>query len=312
MHCWEGVVIDKDGTLLRGTAPIHGATAFVSELVACAVPFVILSNTGVATATTVARTLSDALGVAIDAECVITSHDVMRARIDDRAYTNVFVVGACTRWPALDLRATVPDDCRGVCVALFFDGHVPQYYEHMVAVAAWVRRGATLCCTAQDATIMSEKAVLPGPGIFVDAVLQLAGPDSRCEYFGKGSTSEIGAEVTARLMRQGFVGQPWKILMVGDRVDTDITVANANQWSSCLVESGCHRASDRTSCNVSLSTVAGSVHDLIGQRNIHFLDLVKLVLGKTCRSLRTSLPPRRIRSCPSRLDDLGAVPGTSS
>jgi len=44
-----------------------------------------------------------------------------------------------------------------------------------------------------------------------------------------------------RLEGQGFAGERRRLLMVGDRFDTDIRAGGALGWRTCLVESGCHR-----------------------------------------------------------------------
>ena len=62
----------------------------------------------------------------------------------------------------------------------------------------------------------------------------------------------------AMLRAQGYDGDRAHVLMVGDRIDTDVRIGRRNGWSTCLVESGCHTEAD-------LATFPGTSTDLVAK-----------------------------------------------
>ena len=116
-------VIDKDGTLVDGRVPLPGAAAFLARLTRERVPFVVLSNTGVATGARVAEELTAALGVAVAPQCVHTAKDQLDAALAEVEAEGVVRAGEgadaeAPAWPADD------GEGRARHVAVYSDGGV--------------------------------------------------------------------------------------------------------------------------------------------------------------------------------------------
>lgn len=306
MPSWGAYVFDKDGTLVNGAHPIPGAAAFVRELQRSGTPYLILSNTGEKDAQQVADSLGGALGVPLAARHVYTAREHMAAWLARQTSRSVLTVGApCAPWASFEPAAAIPRDCRGHVIALFSDGALLDYLEHVTAMGEWVRRGAMLCASSMDDTLAvvhpgGGMVRRPGPGLLVSAVMALAGkPVSECRAFGKGCDASIGPVAMRRLRSLGYEGPAWRVRMVGDRLDTDVELASASGWSACLVESGCHTIDDHRTRHAAVHTVAASVRELLGQPRMHAMDVVRVVVGKAS----SSMPARRILSCPARLDE---------
>jgi 4-nitrophenyl phosphatase len=322
-------VIDKDGTLVDGGVPLPGAAAFLARLTRERVPFVVLSNTGVATGARVAEELTAALGVAVAPQCVHTAKDQLDAALAEaEAEAEAEVVRAgegadaeAPAWPA--------DEGEGKKatrhVAVYSDGGVADLAAVASRVAEWVAGGATLWLTSADGAVMHEaedgrRRRRLGPGgllAAVEAVLGERVPAGRLRVVGKGGTrdAELAEEAMRRLRAQGFAGEAGDVMIVGDRMDTDVRIGSANGWRTCLVESGCHRADLHAPLFFPADVVAGSVADLADGRADLAPSASEAALGLARRLAmraypplaratpmlllrRASATPRRIRSFP--------------
>lgn len=268
-------VFDKDGTLVNEGVVIPGASGFLSHVKRSGTPYVILSNTGTRTGVEVAHSLSSTIGTPIPTVNVITARDQM---LDAMTATDVlyqrFVVVEDGGDPCPPPRPE--DDMTAVCVALFTDGNVPDFTRTAAHVAQWVRRGAALWITSCDTTIMranSEGVVIPhiGPGVVLQCVQALLSSPADVRIFGKGSPTDdvhhLGSMVMSRLRMQGFVGAAREVTMVGDRLDTDVRTGRHNGWSTCLVETGCHKERDTPQFPEDVADmIASNVQDLTHSR----------------------------------------------
>ena len=328
---WKALVLDKDGTLVNCKQPIPGASLLIDTIVTKGIPFVILSNTGEKDAAAVARALSLTLEVTIHERHVFTAMQHMRSTLVSSNFSNIFVIGPVDmentqRFDEVKFEANV--DYSNTCIAVFTDGNLDDYVNILTKVTLFLKAGATMFCSSEDISISIEQengtvAQRPGPGIFVNAVRQMA-PESTVRTFGKGSDPQIGSKAMEILKAQGFTGKDRDVLVVGDRFDTDVRTGNLNGWSTCLVESGCHAVSQRALFpSDTADIVASSVQDLIQMKveNNNTSSVIPELIRETVRialrymptsasyklaekwqeRLKTAVlalpPPRRVKSC---------------
>ena len=86
---------------------------------------------------------------------------------------------------------------------------------------------------------------LPGPGMFAEMMRKLMYPHGKDAIFCCGKGGNMGGkymmEPAIELLRQqGHSGERRRIVMVGDRFDTDIRAGLSVGIRTCLVTSGCH------------------------------------------------------------------------
>ena len=86
---------------------------------------------------------------------------------------------------------------------------------------------------------------LPGPGMFAEMMRKLMYPHGKDAIFCCGKGGNMGGkymmEPAIELLRQqGHSGERSRIVMVGDRFDTDIRAGLSVGIRTCLVTSGCH------------------------------------------------------------------------
>lgn len=293
-------VFDKDGTLVTDGEAVEGARTFLQELHDDGTPYAILSNTGELDGERATRKLSATLGIEIPAGRVCTARDHMRETLlrQPSPFARIYTVGCgVDDWPPLRYHDAPPDDASDVCVAVFSDGYLPEFCLAVMAIGAWVTRGAHLWVTSSDESVATRasdgRAVLrPGPGAIVQAVrCVVPRPMRRVRTFGKGGDDPTLAEsVLEVLHRQGFRGSPRDVLMVGDRFDTDVRAGRRCGWSTCLVESGCHTLEDARMYPADVAdTVASSIGDLLAQRSPSaHRSITDLVRDVTREALRRS------------------------
>lgn len=306
----RALLLDKDGTLVHPGGAIEGAGHFVANLAA---PYAVLSNTGTKDAATVAADLTRALGVPVAADRVVTAHDCMRRALDQSAFDRVLTLE--------DVADTPPVDAGSCCVAAFTDGDVVDFVSVASAVAGWLDAGAHLWITSDDSSLsLGGGRRRPGPGVFLHAVkAATTGDDPSIRVFGKAHDALMAEYAMKALRRQGFVGRPDGVCLVGDRFDTDVRAGRMHGWRTCLVETGCHTEARHLALYPTdgADAVASSVRDLgDGQclaRGIRTppavqsiaLRLAEVLIDSSRRidSLTGHHRPRRIHSCPDRLSE---------
>lgn len=212
----EAAVIDMDGVLWRGAMPLPGLAGFFRFLRAAEIPFILATNNASKTPETyVARLASH--GVAIDRAEVLTSSlaaaDYVRRR--HAPGTRVFVVGGeglrlAMRDAGFDLVERTSGPASVVVAGIDFE----LTYDKLADAATHILRGAEFVGTNPDPTYPSENGLLPGAGTILAAIELCTG--TRPTIIGKPEPLMF-AMAAARLDRAAE-----RIVMIGDRLDTDI------------------------------------------------------------------------------------------
>lgn len=205
--------------------------------------------------------------------------------------------GVAKEWGEL---AACSDSDHAVAVVLFSDGSissVPDPITGELGFADWsfdvikkagylLSHGAAFICTAEDSfNVRPDGWPLPGPGMISAMFRTLMYPaHSRnihvCGKGGNRGNAYMMDAAIAKLERQGHSGQRDKIVMVGDRFDTDVRAGVLAGTRTCLVESGCHAiAQQRYYPNDQADFVAKSVADLIVRPGAGHLPLRSRVAG---------------------------------
>jgi len=125
-------------------------------------------------------------------------------------------------------------------------------FEMVKAAGALLSHGAQFVYTADDAFNPSTDPKhpgmmfpLPGPGMFAAMMRTLMYPHNQEAIFCCGKGGNMGKKYMMEaaidmLRQQGHSGERRRIVMVGDRFDTDIRAGLSVGISTCLVTSGCH------------------------------------------------------------------------
>jgi glycerol-1-phosphatase len=227
---YDVVLLDLDGTVVRGAGAVAGAPDMVNELRATGTKVQFITNNASRAPEQVAEHLSS-LGVQTAPDEVLTSGqaaaDLLAAQIPSSAA--VLVVGTEALVDAVRSVGFRPVTEAAALPAAVVQGHSPETgWTRLAEACLAIRSGAKWIACNVDRTLPTERGLLPGNGAMV-AALQAA-TDRVPVVAGKPASPLL----TTAVKRTGAQ----RPLVVGDRLDTDIAGACGTGLDSLLVLSG--------------------------------------------------------------------------
>jgi glycerol-1-phosphatase len=227
------LLLDLDGTVFRGHELTEGAAESMEK---ASGRTLFVTNNASRSAEQVAEHLSD-LGLRATADDVVTSAQSAAHMLADQLAprSRVLVVG--TESLAAEISAVGLEPVR-----LYDDepdavvqGHSPETGWPILAEAALaIRAGALWVAANVDATLPTERGLLPGNGAMVAALR--AATDAEPQVAGKPAPTLL-----LDALKRGEFRAP---LVVGDRLNTDIAGADAAKLPSLMVLTGVNSARD--------------------------------------------------------------------
>ncbi|MFC7068884.1 HAD-IIA family hydrolase [Halobaculum lipolyticum] len=227
----RGVVLDVDGTVVRGNDPIPGAPAAVARLRDRSVSVCFCSNNPTKGPPAYVERLAGA-GIDADETAVVTAADSTVAYLrEHHADDALFVLGESGLVEQLTAAGlTVVDDYAAaeagvVSIDRSFD------YDDLAAALWALGDGTPYVGTDPDRVIPAADAFVPGSGAVLNAVRGVLDhePDA---VLGKPSA-------TARDLVLDCLGVPaGDCLVVGDRLDTDVALGADAGMTTALVLTG--------------------------------------------------------------------------
>jgi len=214
------LLIDLNGVLYRGNAPLEHAAAFVAWLRQHDIAFRLVTNNATLTPAQYVAKL-EKMRIADDEQEVFTSSLATALYLERKqaAGQRAFIIGEDGLVNALRAIGieSVEDDAQWVVVGL--DRHVT--YDRFARAALALQSGATFVGTNPDLSYPSETGVLPGAGA-LQAVLT-ATTGIRPVVIGKPEPLML------QLALESLGSTTENTAMLGDRLDTDILGAHALQ-----------------------------------------------------------------------------------
>ena len=226
----DGLVLDLDGVVYRGRRAVAGAVDALAALAAARVPVAYATNNAWRPPQEVAEQLTG-LGIPTTADQVVTSAeiavDLTAAAVDPGA--SVLVVGGPGLRQAVASRGFRLVSRTADSPAAVVQGFAPDTAWRDLAEASYaVQNGAIWVATNTDLTFPSEWGIAPGNGALVAAVSAATGRLPLVA--GKPAPAMLLAAARRTGARQ--------VLVVGDRLDSDIAGAHAAGLGSALVLTG--------------------------------------------------------------------------
>lgn len=229
----DAVLADLDGTLIRGTEPVPGASAALEE---SGLPVVYVTNNASRAPSGTAEHLRD-LGFAAAASDVMTSAQAAVVMLADYVAdgARVLVVGHdsfrdLATEAGYEVVRSADDDPQAVLQGLSRELTWADLAEGCLAL----RTGVPWIASNVDTTLPTERGLLPGNGSLVAALR--AASDREPVVAGKPAAGVL----LAAAERVGSA----RPLVVGDRLDTDIEGAVAAGMPSLMVLTGVHAVAD--------------------------------------------------------------------
>ena len=229
----DALLVDLDGTLIRGSEPIPGAAAALER---SGLPVVYVTNNASRSPGATASHLRD-LGFRADAGDVMTSAQAAVVMLGEHVApgSSVLVVGHDS---FRDLA-----EAAGYRVVRSADDAPDAVLQGLSRELTWadlaegclaIRRGVPWVASNMDTTLPTERGLLPGNGSLVAALR--AATDRDPVVAGKPAAGVL-------LAAADLVGAS-RPLVIGDRLDTDIQGAVAAGMSSLMVLTGVHGPTD--------------------------------------------------------------------
>ncbi|MTB86735.1 HAD-IIA family hydrolase [Aeromicrobium senzhongii] len=231
----DAVLLDLDGVVYRGGDAVPGAVEALTSVEGARLAY--LTNNANRPPSAVADHLRD-LGLTVTVDDIVTSAQAIAGVMahDLPAGATVFAIGGEGLRTALKERGLVPvDDRHAPEVAAVVQGYAPQLGWRDLAEAAYaIETGLPWYASNTDLTIPTAEGIAPGNGALVHAVGLAVGREP--VVAGK-PYAPLFEETIARI-------SPGAPLMVGDRLDTDISGARRASIPSLFVLTGVSSLAD--------------------------------------------------------------------
>jgi len=223
----RGFLFDMDGVLYRGGKPIAPAIAFLRRLQKSDVPFLLVTNHSCLTPAQYAAKLG-CMGIRVAPAQIYTSSLAAAEWLKSRRVRSVFAIGESGLFAALK-SARIRQRTRNVAhVVVGLDRTLS--YEDLTLAVRLIERGAEFIGTNPDPTYPLADGTAPECGAILAAIQSATGKPPL--IMGKPSR-EIFLHAAAQL---GL--KPGELLMVGDRLDTDVLGARRAGIGTVLVLTG--------------------------------------------------------------------------
>lgn len=228
---FDVLLFDLDGVIYVGPTAVPHAAEAIEAMGARGVRCVYVTNNAARSASTVAEHLVR-LGVAASAADVVTSPQAAVSLLprfvpDGSA---VLVIGGAGIEEALTDRGYRPVRSLDDAPAAIMQGYSPDLtWQHLAEATFAVRTGLPWIATNPDLTFPTPRGVAPGNGALVQVVAQTAGrpPDA------------VAGKPEPPLLQEGIARtSARRPLMVGDRLDTDISAGSRIGIPTLLVFTG--------------------------------------------------------------------------
>ena len=221
------LVCDLDGVVYRADRAIPGAGAALTALTEQGVGLTFLTNNATKTAAEAAAKITRVTGFEVKADQVVTSAEAAaHLLVETRPPT--LLLGAAGAVEPLQ-RAGIEiverwQEARALVVGLDPD----LSYERLTEAVMAVNNGARFVATNTDVTYPTTEGLWPGAGALVAAVQAASGVEP--EVVGK-------PHAPIRALLEDRLGGG-RVMVVGDRPETDLALGVSEGWETILVLSG--------------------------------------------------------------------------
>ena len=224
----KGFLLDMDGTIYVSDELLPKAAEMIGRLEETETPFLFLTNNSAARATDYQAKLGR-LGIQVGKERILTSGEAtIHYLLRETPHRKVYLLGTPAledefKEAGLELTHQEPD-----CVVLGFD--MTLTYEKLTRAALLLAQGVPYYATHPDFTCITDEGLIPDTGAMIAALETVVGRTPK--IIGKPQPEMV----SAGLERLGTTAQ--ETAMVGDQLDTDLTMAASSDLFGVLVLSG--------------------------------------------------------------------------
>jgi len=250
------VFLDLDGTIYMGDTLIPGAKEFLAYLSDKGILFYFLSNNSSRSKTDYVTRLSN-LGISTDEEGIILSTDGVIEYLKEKKTKNIYVVGTKSMREMFIKEGFDTESHSPSYIILGFDTELT--YEKLKAAALFIQDGVELIATHPDLVCPTPEGFIPDTGAML-ALFEKATNKKPLKIFGKPNP-----EMITHILKK-HNASPQHVVMIGDRIYTDMELARRVPCDFILVLSGETKKKDLAQIEEQPTLVVESVADLIPQK----------------------------------------------
>lgn len=226
----KGIILDMDGVLWRDSEPIGNLPSIFTRFKMLNLPVVLATNNATRTIREYKQKISS-MGVQLEDWQIATSGQAVVYHLKQKypIQTKVYVIGMDSLKTMIQEAGYCQAENEASAVIVGVDRNIS--YEKISIASRLIRNGAEFIGTNPDKTFPTPAGLVPGAGAIIAAVEAAA--EREPTYVGKPGN------ILMELALSRFDGiEPVNILMVGDRLETDIAAAQSCGCKSALVLSG--------------------------------------------------------------------------
>jgi HAD superfamily hydrolase (TIGR01450 family) len=229
------IVMDLDGCVYIGDHPINNSPQAIEKLRRERIEVKFLTNNASRTREDYKEKLSK-IGISVKSDDILTSGSATAIYLKKKfGETKIYPIGGKALVEELSKeghKIVEWKEADFVVVCLDFDIN----YTKLLNATRAIMNGARLIATNKDPTVPAEDGLMPGAGTIVSAIEYA----TNTKAFLVGKPSKVILEIASS--HWNFKGN--KVMIVGDRLDTDVFAGNEMNWISVLVLSGATRVDD--------------------------------------------------------------------
>ncbi len=247
---YRAFLVDVDGVLTRGPNALPGAAEGLASLCRRGRSLVLTNNSTRSRVELGSHLRS--LGFEVRDEDVLGSAFLAaRYLLLHGGATVVWVLGEeGIRREMIDAGHRVVEDPAGAAwVVVGMDRHLT--YEKLSLALRAVMAGARVLATNQDGTFPTATGLVPGAGALVGALRGMGYPPVQTAGKPSPAAFEVALDVLGLRSRE--------VLIIGDRLDTDIAGAQASGLDSALVLTGVNDVEDARRTGISPTWISDSL-----------------------------------------------------
>lgn len=226
---YKGYLIDLDGTIYLGKAPIEAGKRFIDRLQNAEIPFMFVTNNTTKTPETVAARLKHEFDIHVSSDVVYTA---TLATIDfmneQKKPKTAYVVGETGLKDAIIQAGYTIEETAPSFVVVGLDSNVT--YDQLATAVLAIQQGACFIGTNPDKNIPTEKGLMPGAGALISFVETAT--QTKPIFIGKPEAIIMEKALAKLGCRKA------EAIMVGDNYETDIRAGLNNGIDTLLVLSG--------------------------------------------------------------------------
>jgi 4-nitrophenyl phosphatase len=224
-----GLILDMDGVLWRGKEAIGDLPTIFEQIIAKELSIAFATNNSTNTIGQYVNKLRQ-FGVPIEPNQILTSSMATAAYLSKEypSGSSIYAIGEEGLTSALEEYGFNISHLDAAAVVVGLDRQVN--YDKLEIATLLVRQGVPLVGTNPDRTLPTPKGLAPGAGSIIAAIQ--AATDIDAKIIGKPQP------IIFQLALQSMELSPNEVVVVGDRIETDIVGGQAAGCRTALVLSG--------------------------------------------------------------------------